>query len=75
MNQAIIKQLLARAQGYVTQGERHVARQREIIAEKQRHGYDAAMSMELLKTFEQSLALHRADRDQLIKEASKASPH
>lgn len=56
------------AERHVLQGECHVARQREIIAELEREGHDAAASIKLLQQFQEMQALHIADRDRLRKE-------
>jgi hypothetical protein len=45
---------------HVRQGERHVARQREIIAELGRDGHSTAVARDLLILFEWTLAQHRA---------------
>ena len=48
---------LAKVERHVAQGERHSARQREIIAELDRDGHDTAQSKALVATFEISQAL------------------
>jgi hemerythrin len=57
------EELLAEADRHVAEGEQHVARQREMVAELERDGHDAKAARELLRQFEQTLAMHVADRD------------
>ena len=59
---------LAKAEQAVELGERHLLRQRELVAELTRHRHDVAMAARLLATFEQSQTLHVADCDRLSKE-------
>ncbi len=65
-----LREHLALAERHVAEGERVVARQREIVAELERDGHDAAAAQarQLLAQFEELLALHVADRDRLRKE-------
>ena len=56
---------LEQAERHVAEGEQHIARQRELIAELERDGHDTTTAIELLRTFEQSQAGHIADRDRI----------
>jgi hypothetical protein len=58
----------AQAEGTSPKGEQHVACQRETLAERQREGHDAKAARELLRQFEEVLAMHVADRDRLRRE-------
>jgi hypothetical protein len=58
---------LAMAERYVVDGERHVDRQRELIGELKRDGHDTVLATQLLRSLEESQALHIADRDRLRK--------
>jgi antitoxin (DNA-binding transcriptional repressor) of toxin-antitoxin stability system len=67
------RELLAMTEGHVARGERHIARQHEIIAELTRDGHDITRAEALLAAFEQTQRLHVADRDRLKKELNDAS--
>jgi hypothetical protein len=62
-----IERLLAEAEYHVLLGERHIIRQREIVAELERDGHEqaAVSARDLLETFEQAQKAHVADRDRL----------
>lgn len=60
---------LAQAERHVADGEKTVARQREIVARLERDGHDASTARELLSAFEESLVMHKADRERLRQEA------
>jgi hypothetical protein len=59
---------LAQARRHVAIGERHIARQRELVIELERDGHDASSAKQLLVQFEELQALHIADRDRLEQE-------
>lgn len=68
----MLERHLALAEQHVTEGERIVARQRELLAELQRDGHNTISARELLALFESVQATHTADRDRLRAElASK----
>jgi hypothetical protein len=52
-----------------------VARQRQIVYNLGRRGYDASIAKELLQQFEQTLELYIADRDRIRLELEKAIAH
>jgi len=66
-DRASIERFLARAEAHVVQGEKHVARQKEIIAGLERDGHEDASrtARELLATFEMTQEAHVGDRDRL----------
>jgi hypothetical protein len=68
MHQAILKNDLARAERYIIASEHHVARQRQVVAERQQEGLDARDARRLLDLFEQLLTVHIAERSWLRKE-------
>lgn len=68
MDRAMVRDHLAKAEGHVDLGHRHVARQREIVAELERDGHDVRDAKRLLETFEKLLKMHIADRDRLRRE-------
>jgi hypothetical protein len=63
---------LALTEEQVALGAKHVARQREIIAELERDGHDTTQALALLAHFEQLQAMHIADRDRLLGELHEA---
>jgi len=56
-----------------TEAKRHIANQREIVAQKERDGHDTATSKQLLDQFKHLYRMHVADRDRLEKELDEAS--
>jgi hypothetical protein len=73
MDKNTIRDHLALARRHVTEAERHLAQQRELIARLERDGHDASASKDLLGQFEQLYTLHVADRDRLEKELNETS--
>ena len=68
MANAMLENRLAQAERDVSQGQRHIAQQRELIAKLERDGHDTKQAIELLHQFEQLQEMHVADRDRLRKE-------
>ncbi|MBV9434173.1 MAG: hypothetical protein JO137_20310 [Hyphomicrobiales bacterium] len=64
---------LSEAEAHVAEGMRHVENQREIIANLERGGHDTFEAEWLLRTFEDTLAMHVAHRDRLRKELDHAN--
>mgnify|MGYP005817339777 CR=1 FL=1 len=52
----------------VAQGEHHIARQEQLIAELDIHGHDATMARTLLDTFRRCQAEHVAHRNLVLRE-------
>lgn len=73
MTRSIQKERLSQAKEFVALGERHIAELHKRIAEAQRNGLDVSNSLALLKTFEETQALHIADQARLEKELSENS--
>ena len=65
MGLSLIQVHLALLEEQVVQGDRHIARQRDIVELLSRGGYDTADARALLQEFEESQAMHLADRDRL----------
>lgn len=65
MNRQMIVDHLAQAERHVSEGERHLASQRRIVAELERDGHPVEQARELLRLFEDTQAMHIADRDRL----------
>ena len=61
----MIEEHLALAQRHVMEGEGHVQKQRDIVAELERDGHDTTQARELLRTFEELLGEHYDDRARL----------
>jgi len=68
MDREMLQNELEMAERHVLEGEHHVARQREIVAELARDGHNTSKAAILLRTFEDLQAIHVADRDRLRKE-------
>jgi hypothetical protein len=71
MDRAALQQRLARTVERIASGQRHIAQQREIIAELERNGRPADYARYLLAGLELLQAAHQNSRDQLLKELSK----
>ncbi len=56
---------LAQVERHVELGERHLARQRELIAQLERDGRDTRQAKALLRAFEETQALHIQHWDRL----------
>jgi two-component sensor histidine kinase len=61
------------ARRHVAMGERHIARQREIVARLERNGHDSLDSKRLLGYFEELQNMHMAHRDRLEKVLAEVS--
>ncbi len=59
---------LAQAEEQVELGAHNVARQREIVAQLERDGFDTAGARALLIEFEEAQTLYVAERDRLQRE-------
>lgn len=68
MDRNVILEHLEQARRHVAEGERHLARQRELIADLEGSAHDVAAARQLLSQFEEMQTLHIADRDRLEKE-------
>jgi hypothetical protein len=73
MDRAMVLEHLEMAHRHVSDGERHVARQRALIAELDRDGHDSWRARLLLQQFEDMLRLHVQERDRLEKMAAEPS--
>jgi hypothetical protein len=72
-NRAFYQCALARTEDHILMTEKHVARQRLIIAEKQQGGTDSGLSQSLLETFEMLLVQHKGHRDSLLRSLAEFS--
>jgi hypothetical protein len=64
----MLRKHLALAERHVAEGERLIARQRELVTSLERGGHDLRDAIELLRLFKELEALHVAHRDRLRKE-------
>ena len=71
MDRAMLKDQLEMARSHVALGEKHLARQRELILELYRDGHDTRQARELLKQFEELQALHVSDCKRLEQELNE----
>jgi hypothetical protein len=74
MDRVLWQEHLQQTEGYVAQGQRHIARQLDIIVELEQHGRDTQSARDLLTLFESTQALHIAHRDRLRRELGEISP-
>src|SRR5262249_52945160 len=68
-----IRESFSMARRHVAMGERHIARQREIVARLERNGHDSLDSKRLLGYFEELQNMHMAHRDRLEKVLAEVS--
>lgn len=59
---------LEMSEAHVAEGRRHVARQKEIIAELRYGGHPTELAESLLAAFEETLVTHLAHRDRILAE-------
>jgi hypothetical protein len=59
---------LQQVEDHIAEGEAHIRRQRQIVAELERDGHDTALAKDLLEIFEATLINHIALRDRLVEE-------
>jgi hypothetical protein len=71
MDREMLKRHLALAEEHIATGEKNIARQRDLIAQLERDGYDTASARTFLREFEQLQALHIAERERLLSELSE----
>jgi hypothetical protein len=68
MDRVVWEVHLAQAKEAIAKGERHIARQKQLIAELERDGHDSQTARELLAQFESVQALHIEHGDRLCRE-------
>jgi arginine repressor len=71
MDRVTLKRHLTKVEEQVAIITQNVARQRELVAELERDGYDASQAKKMLEQFLEQQALHIADRDRLMEELSE----
>ena len=72
LNIAMVKDQLAMANRHIATGNRVIIRQRQLIDELGVDGHDTREALALLVQFEDSQALHLADRERLTDELNSA---
>ena len=69
---------LAIAEKAVADGERHIAREEQMISDLDRTGHDTKLALAVLATYRRTLVEHIAHRDLILKmmqqDAAKARP-
>jgi hypothetical protein len=73
MDRAMLLEHLATALRNVSEGERHIAQQHEIIASLERDGLDTSAAKVVLLQFEDLQGMHVAHRDRLKNELAESS--
>jgi hypothetical protein len=73
MDRAMLLEHLATALRNVSDGERHIAQQHQIIASLERDGLDTSAAKDVLLQFEDLQGIHIAHRDRLKKELGEGS--
>jgi hypothetical protein len=68
MDRAMLEAALEATERHLAEAGRQVANQRERVAQLEREGRDNTLPTELLKQWEEALAMHLADRDRIRKE-------
>lgn len=68
MDRATQLRHLEEAERHIALGERHIAEQEARLLDLERHGQDATVARELLKTFFATQEQHVAHRDLILKE-------
>jgi regulator of protease activity HflC (stomatin/prohibitin superfamily) len=69
-----LKQYLQQTEQNTAQGNRHVAEQHALVARLEQQGHDTASARALLALLEESLRLHMAERDRLLRELDELFP-
>jgi len=73
MDRQMIIDHLELAERHVAEGAARVGRQRQLVTELVCDDLPSRQSKELLKTLEEALAMHIADRDRLLKELDEST--
>ena len=70
MKRSMVVDQLAQTERHIREGERHLSRQREIVAELERHGRGSSRTernaRDILETFEAAQSKHLNDRAHLL---------
>ena len=74
MDRASLERRLANANKHIDEGTRHVAQQKALVQGMERLKQDTSTAKQLLQTFEETLRLHTADRDELLRQLNAERP-
>ena len=72
MDRTVLLRRWEQAESHIAVGERHIARQRQIIAMLEGNGLDARHARSSLTLFEEMQVLHIANRDRLVEALQNA---
>ena len=72
MDRALLQRHLMQVRRHIVMGYEHMHRQRAIVREWKSKGWDTALAVQILSSFEELQAMHIADRDRLVKELAEA---
>ena len=68
MKRTLQQRHIEEAQSRIQRGQRNVDHQRKTVSDLERDKQDATIAKALLRMFEKTMAVHVAERDQLLKE-------
>jgi hypothetical protein len=68
MKPPLLQRHIEEAESRIQRGQRNVDHQRKTISDLERDNQDATIAKALLRILEKALAVHVAERDQLLKE-------
>jgi hypothetical protein len=71
MKQAILQRHIEEAESRIQRGQRNVDHQSKAVTDLERDKQDATIAKALLRMFEKALAVHVAERHQLLKELAR----
>jgi len=74
MDRALVEQHLTVAERHVAQGQSIIVRQQKLVAQTEARGRDSVAARQLLRLFQETQAIHVADRDRLLKELDLGQP-
>jgi hypothetical protein len=68
MKRALLQRHIEEAESRIQRGQRNVDHQRNTVSDLERDNQDTTIAKALLRMFEKALAVHVAERHQLLKE-------
>jgi hypothetical protein len=74
MKRALVQRRLEEAESRIQRGQRNVDHQRKTVSDLEQDKQDATIAKALLRMFEKALAVHVADRDQLLNDWTRGTP-
>ena len=73
MDLQLVRHHLAEAERHVALGEKHIARQTDVVAYLKERGYPVQLAIDLLHTYQAAQANHLRHRDAIRAELAMAS--